>query len=209
MVNCDDIDELDEGDSTYATTTTTEDIQYIETTIEWSNWCNELAETKEEEGIIVECVNGFGSHGGWKSDNDRMIGRFAETFTDVGSNEPYRYEGFDMPEGNKKFPSVARSSESKRKRGSQREVDVEGIHLAFDCTNDQLKTIAEWPARVLANDNHVRTEFFRILREISKLTSLDRGYCKGIFCLVWTTCRVLYSCLRMRGRAFVESSYET
>ncbi|KAA0062452.1 hypothetical protein E6C27_scaffold130G00330 [Cucumis melo var. makuwa] len=34
-------------------------------------------------------------------------------------------------------------------------------------------------------------------------------YCKGIFCLVWTTFGVSYSCLRMRGRDFVESSYET
>ncbi|KAA0058223.1 retrotransposon protein [Cucumis melo var. makuwa] len=35
--------------------------------------------------------------------------------------------------------------------------------------------IAEWPSRALANDNHVRTEFFRILREMSELTSLDRA----------------------------------
>uniref|UniRef100_A0A9I9ECX0 Retrotransposon protein n=1 Tax=Cucumis melo TaxID=3656 RepID=A0A9I9ECX0_CUCME len=55
------------------------------------------------------------------------------------------------------------SSGSKRKRGSQRDLDVEGIHLALDQTNEQLRMIAEWPARVLANDNHVRTEFFRIL----------------------------------------------
>ncbi|KAA0048494.1 retrotransposon protein [Cucumis melo var. makuwa] len=35
--------------------------------------------------------------------------------------------------------------------------------------------IAEWPARVLANDNHVHTKFFRILREMPELTSLDRA----------------------------------
>ncbi|KAA0062136.1 retrotransposon protein [Cucumis melo var. makuwa] len=64
-------------------------------------------------------------------------------------------------------------SGSKRKRESQREVDVEGIHLALDQTNEQLRMIAEWPARALANDNHVRTEFVRILREMPELTSLD------------------------------------
>ncbi|KAA0063791.1 retrotransposon protein [Cucumis melo var. makuwa] len=68
---------------------------------------------------------------------------------------------------------------------------------------------AEWPARTLANDNHVRTEFFCILREMPELMSLDRRYCKDIFCLVWTTFEVSYSCVRMRGRDFVELSYET
>ncbi|KAA0058991.1 retrotransposon protein [Cucumis melo var. makuwa] len=67
------------------------------------------------------------------------------------------------------------SSGSKRKRGSQQEVDVEGIHLALNQTNEQLKMIAKWPARALANDNHVRTKFFRILHEMLKLTSLDRA----------------------------------
>uniref|UniRef100_A0A9I9EB63 Retrotransposon protein n=1 Tax=Cucumis melo TaxID=3656 RepID=A0A9I9EB63_CUCME len=67
------------------------------------------------------------------------------------------------------------SSGSKRKRRSQREVDVEGIHLALDQTNEQLRMIAEWPARVLVNDNHVHTEFFCILREMPELTSLDRA----------------------------------
>ena len=66
------------------------------------------------------------------------------------------------------------SSGSKRKRGSQREVDVEGIHLALDQTNEQLRMIAEWPARALANEDHVHTEFFRILSEMPELTSLDR-----------------------------------
>uniref|UniRef100_A0A9I9E8C1 Retrotransposon protein n=1 Tax=Cucumis melo TaxID=3656 RepID=A0A9I9E8C1_CUCME len=70
-------------------------------------------------------------------------------------------------------PDLLRASEgrtglsgSKRKRGS--------IHLALDQTNEQLRQIAEWPERALANDNHVRTEFFWILREMRELTSLDR-----------------------------------
>ncbi|KAA0054316.1 retrotransposon protein [Cucumis melo var. makuwa] len=92
-------------------------------------------------------------------DFDRVKGRFTETFGDVASNEPGGTE----------------SSGSKRKRESQRELDVEGIHLALDQTNEQLRMIVEWLARALANDNHVRTEFFRILREMSELTSLDRA----------------------------------
>ncbi|KAL4022447.1 hypothetical protein IC575_016180 [Cucumis melo] len=123
-------------------------------------------------------------------------GRFAESFADVGSNEPGGgYDRFDMGDGNEDFPPVysqgvdisqddvrasrpsrasqgrTGSSGSKRKRGSQRDFELEAIHLALDQTNEQLRQIAEWPARNLANDNHVRTEFFRILREMPELTS--------------------------------------
>ncbi|KAL0559198.1 hypothetical protein IC582_003790 [Cucumis melo] len=130
---------------------------------------------------------------------DRATGRFAETFADMGSNEPGGgYDRFDMGDGKEDFPPMysqridlsqddvrasrpSRASEgrtgssgSKRKRGSQRDFDVEAIHLVLDQTNEQLRQIAEWPARNLANDNHVRTEFFRILREMPELTSLDR-----------------------------------
>ncbi|KAA0064820.1 retrotransposon protein [Cucumis melo var. makuwa] len=130
---------------------------------------------------------------------DRATGRFAETFADVGSNEPGKYDRFDMRDENEEFPPVysqgidlsqddvrasrpSRASEgrtgssgSKRKGGSQRDLDVEAIHLAFDQINKQLRMITEWPARTLANDNHVCTEFFRILREMPKLTNLDRA----------------------------------
>ncbi|KAL4035761.1 hypothetical protein IC575_004468 [Cucumis melo] len=131
---------------------------------------------------------------------DRATGRFAETFADVGSNELGNgYDRFDMGDGNEDFPPVysqgidlsqddvrasrpSRASEgrtgssgSKRKRESQRDFDVEAIHLALDQTNEQLRQIAEWPARNLANDNHVHTKFFRILREMPELTSLDRA----------------------------------
>ncbi|KAA0046996.1 retrotransposon protein [Cucumis melo var. makuwa] len=44
MTNCDDIDNVNEGDSAYVTTTAAEYIQYIETTNEWSQWRDELAE---------------------------------------------------------------------------------------------------------------------------------------------------------------------
>ncbi|KAL0534916.1 hypothetical protein IC582_029216 [Cucumis melo] len=131
---------------------------------------------------------------------DRATGRFAETFADVGSNEPSGgYDRFDMGDGNEDFlpvysqgidlsqddvrasrPSRASegrtgSSGSKRKRGSQRDFELEAIHLALDQTNEQLRQIVEWPTRNLANDNHVRTKFFRILREMPELTSLDRA----------------------------------
>uniref|UniRef100_A0A9I9ELU1 Retrotransposon protein n=1 Tax=Cucumis melo TaxID=3656 RepID=A0A9I9ELU1_CUCME len=120
-------------------------------------------------------------------DRDRVTGRFAETFSDAGSNEPGGgYDIFDMGmEMRSSHPCTAGgltsrrtmtgSSRSKRKRGSQRDFDVEAIHLALDQTNEQLRQIAEWPARTLANDNHVCTEFFRILREMPELTSLDRA----------------------------------
>ncbi|KAL0556366.1 hypothetical protein IC582_004879 [Cucumis melo] len=45
MTYCDDVDNVDEGDSTYAMTVASEDIQYIETTNEWSQWRDELAES--------------------------------------------------------------------------------------------------------------------------------------------------------------------
>ncbi|KAA0049603.1 retrotransposon protein [Cucumis melo var. makuwa] len=105
---------------------------------------------------------------------DRATGRFAEMFIDMGSNKLAEYEGFDIPDGNEEFPSMAGSSGSKRKRGSQREVELDVIHMALECMNDELRTIVEWPACALVNDNHVRQEFFHILHEMTELTSLDR-----------------------------------
>ncbi|KAA0041229.1 glycine-rich cell wall structural protein 1-like [Cucumis melo var. makuwa] len=35
--------------------------------------------------------------------HDRAMGRFVETFTNVGSIEPVGYEGFDMPYGMRSF----------------------------------------------------------------------------------------------------------
>ncbi|KAA0060332.1 retrotransposon protein [Cucumis melo var. makuwa] len=166
-------------------------------------------------------------------DRDRAMGPFAKTFADVGSNEPGGYEGFDMTDGNEEFPPVysqgidmsqddvrasrpsraskgrTGSSGSKRKRESQREVDVEGIHLALDQTNEQLRMIVEWPARSFANDNHACTEFFRILREMPELTSLDRALLQRHLLSRMDDLRGFVSCLKMRGRDFVESSYET
>ncbi|KAL4010948.1 hypothetical protein IC575_027990 [Cucumis melo] len=143
---------------------------------------------------------------------DRATGRFTETFADVGSNEPGGgYDRFDMGDGNEELPPVyslgidlsqngvhasrpsralegrTGSSGSKRKKESQQDFDIEAIHLALDQTNEHLRKIAEWSARTLANDNHVRTEFFRILRRCQNLRVWIGRYCKGMFCLVWTT----------------------
>ncbi|KAL0535241.1 hypothetical protein IC582_029568 [Cucumis melo] len=95
---------------------------------------------------------------------------------------PVYSQGIDLSQDDVRASRPSRASEgrtgssgSKRKRGSQRDFDVEAIHLALDQTNEQLRQIAEWPTCNLANDNHVRTEFFRILREMPELTSLNRA----------------------------------
>ena len=69
--------------------------------------------------------------------------------------------------------------------------------MTLECTNDQLRTIAEWPARALANYTFVRQKFLRLLREMPDLSSLDRTLCQ----------RQLMSCMDdMRG--IVEMTYE-
>ncbi|TYK20513.1 retrotransposon protein [Cucumis melo var. makuwa] len=123
-------------------------------------------------------------------DHDKTTGRFVKTFVDVGSNEPTEYKGFDMSDGNEEFLSLYNQgtdmsqkdvralrpahtsdgrvglSRSKRKRGSQRESELEVINMVLECTNDQLRMIAEWPAYALANDTHVHQEFLHLLHEI-------------------------------------------
>uniref|UniRef100_A0A9I9CUP9 Retrotransposon protein n=1 Tax=Cucumis melo TaxID=3656 RepID=A0A9I9CUP9_CUCME len=72
----------------------------------------------------------------------------------------------------------AESSESKRNKGSQWEGELDVIHMALECTNDQLRTISEWSAHTLANDTHVRQEFLHLLHEMPDLRSLDRMLCQ-------------------------------
>ncbi|TYK07192.1 retrotransposon protein [Cucumis melo var. makuwa] len=96
---------------------------------------------------------------------------------DVGSNEPIRYEGFDMPDGNDMRP---RSSRSKRKWGSEWEGKIKMIHMVLECANDQLRTIVEWPACALANDTAVHQEFLCLLREMPDPSSLDRAMCQRL-----------------------------
>ncbi|KAA0054186.1 retrotransposon protein [Cucumis melo var. makuwa] len=93
---------------------------------------------------------------------DRATGRFAETFVDMGSNEPA-------------VQRVGPNRVDPRGRGEVSERWMLKAYIWLNQTNEQLRMIAEWPARVLVNDNHVRTEFFRILREMPELTSLDRA----------------------------------
>ncbi|KAA0059593.1 retrotransposon protein [Cucumis melo var. makuwa] len=146
-----DCDDVDEGDSAYAKTTAAEDIHYIETTNEWSQWRDELAES-----MFTDWLPGsIGTHDG----------------------------------GEITWMSC--------------------IHLALDHTNEQLRMIAEWPARALANDNHVGMEFFRILREMPELTSLDRALLQRHFLSRMDDLQGFILMLRMRGRAFVEFSYKT
>ncbi|KAA0042472.1 retrotransposon protein [Cucumis melo var. makuwa] len=129
--------------------------------------------TKEEKDTLVECLVELVSIEGWKFNNayngfnwnddakciiiekeifdnwvrygelaivfirDKATGRFTGTFVDVGSNESVGYEGFDMSYGNEEFPSMYNHG------------------------------IWEWPARALANDNHIpddeRQSFCRVL----------------------------------------------
>ncbi|KAA0063961.1 retrotransposon protein [Cucumis melo var. makuwa] len=133
--------------------------------------------TKEEEGTLmkylIELVS-MGDENPIMARSDQVTwpswetGRFAETFAEVGFNEPGGYEGFDMVDGNEEFPPVY-------SQGIDMSHDDVRIHLALDQTNEQLRMIAEWPARALAKDNHMRTEFFCILREMPELTILDRA----------------------------------
>uniref|UniRef100_A0A9I9EEI8 Retrotransposon protein n=1 Tax=Cucumis melo TaxID=3656 RepID=A0A9I9EEI8_CUCME len=92
---------------------------------------------------------------------NRATGRFAENSPTWGltsladGNEefpPVYSQGIDLSQDDvrasrpsRTLEGRTRSSGSKRKRGSQREVDVEGIHLALDQTNEQLRMIAKWP----------------------------------------------------------------
>uniref|UniRef100_A0A9I9DEV6 Retrotransposon protein n=1 Tax=Cucumis melo TaxID=3656 RepID=A0A9I9DEV6_CUCME len=108
------------------------------------------------------------------------LGRFTEMFADVEFNKLVEYEGFDISDGKEmEFPSMysqriemfeddvrasrpARasngrlgSSRSKRKRGSRLEGELDVIHMALECTNDQLRTIVEWHVCALANETFV------------------------------------------------------
>ena len=56
--------------------------------------------------------------------------------------------------------------------------ELEVIHMALECMNDQLRTIVKWPTRALANDTFVRHEFLRLLCEMPNLSSLDRALCQ-------------------------------
>ncbi|KAL4016672.1 hypothetical protein IC575_024326 [Cucumis melo] len=117
---------------------------------------------------------------------DRVMGHFVETFIDVGSNDPSWYEGFQTTNGNdKEFPSMysqgfdmsqddvrashpactsecrTGSNGSKQRREGQWVGEIEMIHEALECENDQLRMIAEWPSRTLQNETTIFQEVLR------------------------------------------------
>ncbi|KAA0060618.1 retrotransposon protein [Cucumis melo var. makuwa] len=157
----------------------------------------------KKEATLMECLMELVSMWGWKSDNGTfragqrvsllrhsptwgltsLVGMTDLIWGDRNEEFPSVYsQGIDLSQDDARASRPSRASEgrtgssgSKRKRRSQREVDIEGIHLGLNQTNEQLRMITEWPTRTLANDNHVCTEFFHILHEILELTSLDRA----------------------------------
>ncbi|KAA0052065.1 retrotransposon protein [Cucumis melo var. makuwa] len=165
MTNCDDIDDMDEGDCVYPMTTAAEDIQYIETTNEWSQ-CMATSSctpkhvwTKKEEGIM--------SMGGWKSEN--------VAFCNEGLlNKPFSYYD-ELVYVFGRDRAMGRFTETFADVESNEPDEYEGFDMSDGKDEFLSVTIVEWLARALANDNHVRQEFFRIVREMSKLTSLDRA----------------------------------
>ncbi|KAA0047893.1 retrotransposon protein [Cucumis melo var. makuwa] len=163
---------------------------------------------------------------------DRAIGRFAETFADVGSNEPGGgYDRFDMGDGNEDFQPVY----------------SQGVDISQDDHPDLLALQRVGPDQVdrrgrgeVNETSSLKRYIWRSTKQTSNSGRLRSGqhatlqmtttcarnfsaycvrcqnlrvwigrYCKGIFCLVWTAFGVSYSCLRMKGRDSVESSYET
>uniref|UniRef100_A0A9I9E5L9 Retrotransposon protein n=2 Tax=Cucumis melo TaxID=3656 RepID=A0A9I9E5L9_CUCME len=89
----------------------------------------------------------------------RAMGRFTETFTDVGSNEPGEYDEFDMANGNEVFPPVYN----------------QGIDLSQDDVRVSRPSRDSEGKTESSGSKRKRGKFFRILREMSKLTSLDKG----------------------------------
>ena len=52
-------------------------------------------------------------------------------------------------------PTVGSDRVDQSKRGKVSGGEVEMIHMALECVNDQLRAIVEWSARALANDTIV------------------------------------------------------
>ena len=101
-----------------------------------------------------------------------------ETFVDVGSNVPSRFEkfasmnlndmeipymsshGFNMSPNNIEQPSQGSdcktcSSSSKRKRRGQNSNTVDVIKDVMACQTDQLRLIVEWPQLALEDESRV------------------------------------------------------
>ncbi|KAA0048405.1 retrotransposon protein [Cucumis melo var. makuwa] len=165
---------------------------------------------------------------------DRATGRFAETFADVGSNEPGGgYDRFDMGmETKTSRPCTARELTSRRtmyvhpdllalQRVGSDQVDRRGRGEVSETSS--LKRYIWRSTKQTSNSGRLRSgqhatlqmtttcarNFSAYCVRCQNLRVWIGRYCKGIFCLVWTTFGVSYSCLMMKGRDSVESSYET
>ncbi|KAA0042386.1 retrotransposon protein [Cucumis melo var. makuwa] len=138
--------------------------------------------TKEEEDTLVECLVELVSMGDGNSimgllnkffpyydelayafGRDRAKGRFAETFTGISSIKPTRYEGFDMPDGNKAFSSMY----SQGIDMSREDVCASRPSHASEGRTGSSESKRKREAS--------KREFLRLLREMPELTSLDRA----------------------------------
>ncbi|KAA0037926.1 retrotransposon protein [Cucumis melo var. makuwa] len=146
--------------------------------------CPQDVWTKEEEGTLVEfhpTAKGLLNKPFSYYDKlayvfgcNRTMGRFTEIFTNVGSNEPIGMRDLTRHMGTRSsHPCIFRGLTCTRRMYAHH-----NLLSHQTCTNDQLKTSAEWPARALVNDTYVHQEFLPLLREMLELTSLDRALCQ-------------------------------
>ncbi|TYJ98115.1 retrotransposon protein [Cucumis melo var. makuwa] len=98
MTNTNILEDVDEGDSTY-TTTAGDDIYYIETSNEWSQWRDKLAESHLAAKDLLN--KSFPHYDDlcyfW---SDRATEEHVETFADVGLKMLGGYKGFLANDGN-------------------------------------------------------------------------------------------------------------
>ena len=61
--------------------------------------------------------------------------------------------------------------------------EIEMIHEALECANDQLRMIVDWPLCALQSDTTVRQNVLRQLRTMPELGRLDKARCsQSLFC---------------------------
>ncbi|KAL4011834.1 hypothetical protein IC575_028897 [Cucumis melo] len=130
---------------------------------------------------------------------DRATGGRAESFTDIGSNDPAGYDAFaadaapdtnfspmyssglnmspdDLMETRTVRVSERRnvSSGSKRKRPGHVTDSGDIVCTAIEYRNEQLHRIAEWPILQRQDASQTRQEIVRQLEAIPELTLMDR-----------------------------------
>ncbi|KAA0046363.1 retrotransposon protein [Cucumis melo var. makuwa] len=130
---------------------------------------------------------------------DRATGGRVESFADIGSNDPARYDAFaadaaadtnfspmyspglnmspdDLMETRTARVSERRnvSSRSKRKRIGHATDSGDIVRTAIEYGNEQLHRIAEWPILQRQDATQTRQEIVRQLEAIPELTLMDR-----------------------------------